>query len=65
MPTLATARIALRPLAAGDGDDLHGMDGDERAMRTIGRGLPGRTRHQCAQALKRRIAFAAHREGSR
>mgnify|MGYP003380060703 CR=1 FL=1 len=65
MPTLATARIALRPLAAGDGDDLHGMDSDERAMRTIGSGLPGRSCEQSAQARERRIAFAAHREGSR
>ena len=58
MPTLATARLALRPFAAGDLKDLHAMDGDERVMRTIGSGLPGRTREQCAQALERMVAFA-------
>ena len=55
---LTTARLALRPFAAGDVDDLFAMDGDERVMRTIGSGLPGRTREQCAQALERMVAFA-------
>jgi len=63
MPTLATARLALRPFAAGDADDLFAMDGDDRVMRTIGGGLPGRTREQCANALERMIAFAAAQPG--
>ena len=65
MPTLATARLALRPFAAGEGDDLHAMDGDARVLRTIGRGLPGHSRERCAQVRERGIAFVAHREGSR
>lgn len=59
MPVLVTARLVLRPFAAGDVDDLHTMDGDDRVMRTIGSGLAGRTRDACAQALERIIAFAA------
>lgn len=58
MPVLTTARLALRPFAEGDLADLHAMDGDGRVMRTIGGGLPGRTREQCAQALERMVAFA-------
>ena len=60
---LTTARLALRPFAAGDVDDLFAMDGDERVMRTIGSGLPGRTREQCMQALERMIAFAGTHAG--
>ncbi len=63
MPVLTTARLALRPFAAGDLKDLHAMDGDERVMRTIGSGLPGRTREQCMQALERMIAFAGTHAG--
>ena len=63
MARLTTARLALRPFAPGDADDLYTMDGDPRVMRTIGSGLPGRTREQCAQALARTIAFAAAHPG--
>ncbi len=63
MPALTTARLALRPFAAGDVDDLHAMDGDGRVMCTIGGGLPGRTREQCAQALERMLAFAGAHPG--
>ena len=57
-PVLVTPRLALRPFAAADGDDLFAMDGDDRVMRYIGTGLPGRTREQSAQALARMIVFA-------
>ena len=60
---LTTARLALRPFAANDVNDLLAMDGDERVMRTIGSGLPGRTREQCTQALERMLAFAATHAG--
>jgi RimJ/RimL family protein N-acetyltransferase len=62
-PALVTPRLALRPFAAAEGDDLHAMDGDDRVMRYIGTGLPGRTREQSAQALARMIVFAADKPG--
>jgi RimJ/RimL family protein N-acetyltransferase len=60
---LVTARLVLRPFAAGDLTDLHAMDGDERVMRFIGSGLPGRTRDECAAVLARTIAFASAHPG--
>jgi RimJ/RimL family protein N-acetyltransferase len=39
---LVTPRLVLRPFRPDDLDDLHAMDGDERVMRYIGPGLPGR-----------------------
>lgn len=63
MIRVATARLLLRPFAAGDLDDLYAMDGDERVMRNLGSGLPARTRAECETALARTIAFAAARPG--
>jgi ribosomal-protein-alanine N-acetyltransferase len=60
---LRTARLALRPFLAGDFDDLHSMDGDDRVMQFIGSGLPGRTRAESEAALERIIAFGARRPG--
>jgi len=50
---LATPRLLLRELAAGDVDDLHAMDGDARVMRFLANGLAARTRDECAAALRR------------
>ncbi len=60
---LVTPRLALRAFGDGDGDDLFGMDGDARVMRTIGSGLPGRTRDECARALARMQAYAKEHPG--
>ncbi|MFO1397766.1 MAG: GNAT family N-acetyltransferase [Burkholderiales bacterium] len=60
---LVTARLALRPFAAGDLDDLFAMDGDPRVMCTIGGGMPGRTRDECARVLERMTAYAAAHPG--
>lgn len=60
---LVTPRLALRAFAGGDLDDLFAMDGDARVMRTIGGGLPGRTRDECARVLERMQAFAAAHPG--
>lgn len=61
--TLVTPRLALRAFDAGDLDDLFAMDGDARVMRTIGGGLPGRTRNECGRVLERMRAFAAANPG--
>jgi RimJ/RimL family protein N-acetyltransferase len=60
---LVTPRLALRPFRHGDLEDLHAMDGDDRVMRYIGAGLPGRTREQTAQALARMVTYAAAHAG--
>jgi RimJ/RimL family protein N-acetyltransferase len=60
---LVTPRLVLRDFRRDDADDLHTMDGDDRVMRYIGTGLPGRTREQTARALERMIAQAATRPG--
>ena len=41
---LVTPRLMLRTFRRDDGGDLYAMDGDDRAMRYIGTGLPGRSR---------------------
>jgi RimJ/RimL family protein N-acetyltransferase len=61
--TLVTPRLVLRPFRSGDLDDLHAMDGDERVMRYIGPGLPGRTREQTTEALARMMSYAAAHPG--
>ena len=61
--TLVTPRLVLRPFRLDDLDDLHAMDGDERVMRYIGPGLPGRTREQATEALARMMTFAAAHPG--
>lgn len=61
--TLPTSRLVLRAFAPDDVDDLHAMDGDDRVMRTIGTGLPGRTREESEQAIVRIIAYAAAHPG--
>jgi [ribosomal protein S5]-alanine N-acetyltransferase len=60
---LLTRRLALRPFAAADAQDLYSMDGDDRVMRFIGNGLPGRTREESGKALERMMAFAAKHPG--
>jgi RimJ/RimL family protein N-acetyltransferase len=60
---LVTPRLALRTFRREDLDDLHAMDGDERVMRHIGPGLPGRTREQTAEALSRMMTYAAAHPG--
>jgi len=60
---LLTPRLTLRAFADRDLDDLVAMDGDPRVMRTIGSGLPGRTRDECARALARMQAFAQDHPG--
>jgi RimJ/RimL family protein N-acetyltransferase len=60
---LQTPRLVMRPFAVGDLDDLHAMDGDDRVMRFIGSGLPGRTREECARVLERMQAFAGAHPG--
>ncbi|MEO8753397.1 MAG: GNAT family N-acetyltransferase [Casimicrobiaceae bacterium] len=60
---LVTPRLVLRPFRDGDLDDLHAMDGDDRVMRYIGTGLPGRTRQQAADALGRMITYSAGHPG--
>ena len=60
---LVTPRLALRPFRLDDFDDLHAMDGDERVMRYIGPGLPGRTREQTTEALARMVTYAAAHPG--
>jgi len=55
---LVTPRLVLRPFRPDDLDDLHAMDGDERVMRCIGPGLPGRTREPTAEALVRMVSYA-------
>jgi RimJ/RimL family protein N-acetyltransferase len=60
---LVTPRLVLRPFQLDDIDDLHAMDGDERVMRYIGPGLPGRTREQATEALARMMIFAAAHPG--
>ena len=61
--TLATPRLELRPFAAGDGDDLHAMDGDDRVMRYLARGLVGRTRAESDQALARIVLYTRGHPG--
>lgn len=60
---LVTSRLVLREFRRGDAGDLHTMDGDDRVMRYIGTGLPGRTREQCEHAVERMVAQAAARPG--
>lgn len=61
--TLVTPRLVLRPFRLDDVDALHAMDGDERVMRYIGPGLPGRTRAQTTEALARMVTYAAAHPG--
>ena len=61
--TLVTPRLVLRPFRRDDFDDLHAMDGDERVMRYIGPGLPGRTRGETTEALARMMGYAAAHAG--
>lgn len=60
---LATARLELRPFAAGDGDDLFAMDSDDRVMRYLAHGLVGRTRAESDQALARIIDYTRAHPG--
>jgi len=60
---LATTRLDLRPFRHDDVDDLYAMDGDDRVMRYVGTGLPGRTREQSAQAVVRMAAYSAAHPG--
>jgi len=61
--TLFTQRLTLRPFREEDLADLLAMDGDDRVMRWIGPGLPGRTRDEARQSLERMIAFAREHPG--
>ena len=63
MTVLRTPRLFLRDFQRDDLDDLFAMDGDDRVMRHIGTGLPGRTREECEVALDRMIARAASQPG--
>jgi RimJ/RimL family protein N-acetyltransferase len=63
MLPLSTPRLVLRAFAAGDGDDLHAMDSDDRVMRYLGSGMKGRTRAECDVSLERMIARAAAMPG--
>jgi RimJ/RimL family protein N-acetyltransferase len=60
---LHTPRLMLRAFALTDGDDLYAMDGDDRVMRYIGTGLPGRTREEVAAVLVRMVDHAAAAPG--
>jgi len=62
-PRLLTPRLALRPFAPGDVDDLLSMDGDARVMRYVGTGLGPRTRDEVAASIGRLVAFAATHPG--
>jgi ribosomal-protein-alanine N-acetyltransferase len=63
MTRLVTARLVLRPFAAGDEDDLFAMDGDDRVMCFLGSGMTGRTREQCAEGVLRMAARSRERPG--
>jgi RimJ/RimL family protein N-acetyltransferase len=59
LPRLATARLDLRPFAAGDLDDLARLDGDARVMRYIADGRP-HARDEVARTLARILRYPAH-----
>ena len=50
-PPTGTARIALRPFAPGDGDDLYALDSLPEVMRYIGDGSVVTDRAVCEGAI--------------
>lgn len=63
MTLLTTPRLVLRDFRDGDADDLYAMDGDDRVMRYIGTGMPGRSYEQCAEAIPRIMTKAVEQPG--
>ena len=58
VPTLAGARVQLRPLRASDADDLFALHSDPRVMRywshrAVDRSRAGRRAHRAARARSR------------
>jgi ribosomal-protein-alanine N-acetyltransferase len=60
---LETPRLVLRDFTAGDVDDLHSMDRDDRVMRYLGSGLKGRTRGEVEQTVARIVERARSHPG--